>query len=1076
MKNVLSVKAFNSLLKSSVSHKSYLFLFVTCLSLFVHSQTTLCVGGTSQMTYSGSGGSWISGNTAVATVSTGGLVTATGAGSTTVNYQTSSSTNTSLYWSFESGATNPSGGVWSYTPTTTSHASLLSGFITQTGNGTHENLNWAPGAPGMVAMQRQNPSSFSYIQFVTSTSTTVSNVQFTKYHNHTIAGNYTINLQISISGGPWTNVGASVSCTAASMGSTQTVTINTTVPAGTHKIRWVRVSGSNGSDYLGLNNVSLNCVSTSASTLNSNTINVNTVPAQPSTITSPASICPNTNGTYSVTAVAGVSYTWTYSGTGTITGTGNSISLNASTGGTLTVTPSNSCGNGTARAFVVSIAALNAGAHNSAALSMCDGGNPSNLTFTTAPSGGTGVYAYQWQLNGVNISGSTSNSYDPPALTPGTYSYACKITDACGTIVYTTPKVITVTADPDAPSAIQSPSSSTVCFGTTLTLNSPVYGSNSGQTCGFEYAYSTDNGANWSTTSTTIPSFTATGTVNKIRVRVAGGCASGCSSSSWTVYSWSVTSSITSSVTPLSGNYFWRGTTSADWNISSNWYVYNGSVYTIASVVPTNSDNVIIPSNQVCVLTQPTISITTGLVKNITIETGATLTMSTGSLSVKGNWTNNGTFDPGNGSVTFNGTVAQSIAGNGTTPFTNLTINNSSTGLTLNSPVDVTNALTMTAGNVSTTITNILTLGVGSVGTLTWTSGTVVGPFRRYYANATNSGNSSGLFPIGTASDNRSTLLEYTTAPTSAGYLSAEFKAVNPASTSAGTNGIILVDQFNWQLDNMATDGYWEIIPTTLDGGTYNLKLRPSSFSSIVNTFDVCRIIKSPNAHTTWTLDGVHGTTSGTQSDFTISRTGMSGFSYFAIAYPTAAPLPVELISFQANCIDSKGVAVTWSTASEHNSANFTVEKSRDGINWFVLSEVEGAGNSTSILNYEIVDADNANGTMYYRLTQFDFDGASETFNIASVNCGSDNTSQGLKVYPNPSSDEFYIEYNNTTSEEQLELIISDLNGNTIYLENKNCEKGSNTFQLKNLTVAPGIYFIEVRIGGTISRVKHSIR
>ena len=113
---------------------------------------------------------------------------------------------------------------------------------------------------------------------------------------------------------------------------------------------------------------------------------------------------------------------------------------------------------------------------------------------------------------------------------------------------------------------------------------------------------------------------------------------------------------------------------------------------------------------------------------------------------------------------------------------------------------------------------------------------------------------------------------------------------------------------------------------------------------------------------------------------------------------------------------------------------------------------------------------------MYYRLTQFDFDGVSETFNIASVNCGSDNPSQGLKVYPNPSSDEFYIEYNNTTSEDKLVLTLSDLNGNAIYQENKNCEKGSNTFQLKSLAVAPGIYFIEVRIGETISRVKHSIR
>jgi hypothetical protein len=42
--------------------------------------------------------------------------------------------------------------------------------------------------------------------------------------------------------------------------------------------------------------------------------------------------------------VSGVTYTWSYSGSGTITGSGSSISLNPTTAGTLTVTPSNSCG------------------------------------------------------------------------------------------------------------------------------------------------------------------------------------------------------------------------------------------------------------------------------------------------------------------------------------------------------------------------------------------------------------------------------------------------------------------------------------------------------------------------------------------------------------------------------------------------------------------------------------------------------------------------------------------------------------------------------------------------------------
>ena len=423
-----------------------------------------------------------------------------------------------------------------------------------------------------------------------------------------------------------------------------------------------------------------------------------------------------------------------------------------------------------------------------------------------------------------------------------------------------------------------------------------------------------------------------------------------------------------------------------------------------------------------------------------------------------------------------NGTSAQTIAGNGATTFNNLTTNNTSTGLTLNSPVEVQATLTMTNGNVATSSTNLLTLGIGSLGTLNWSAGTVVGPFKRWFASATNTGNASGLFPVGTSTSNRWALLEYSTAPTTAGYLSAEFKAVNPTTTSAGTNGITLVDQYNWQLDNIATDGYWEIIPTTIDGGSYDLTLRPNAFSTIGSTFDVCRVIKSPNNHVSWTLDGMHGTTNGTLSDFTISRTGMSGFSYFAIAYPTAAPLPVELISFQANCKENQGVSITWSTASEHNSSNFTVEKSRDGINWFVLTEVEGAGNSTSILNYEIIDSEKTVGVAYYRLTQVDFDGASETFNIASVNCDGNAISESLKVYPNPSENEFYLEFDNTSTSKEVLLSMLDLEGKVIYSETKQIEKGSNIFHLKNLTVAPGIYIIEVKIGETMNRVKHSIR
>jgi hypothetical protein len=2014
MKNVLCPKAMICLTASFTLRKSSLFSILFLLGLQLNAQTNLCVVETAQMSYVGSGGSWVSNNASVATVSTGGLVTAIGSGSTTVNYQTASTTATSLFWNFESGATNPSGGIWSYTPTTTSNASLLSGFITQSGNGTYENLNWAPGAPGMVAMQRQNPASYTYIQFVTNASTTVSNVQFTKYHNHSIAGNYNMILQISISGGTWTNLGLAVACAATSMGSTHSVNVNTIVPAGTHKIRWVRTSGSNGGDYFGLNNVTINCTSTSSNVLNSNTINVLSIPSQPSAITTPASICLNSAGTYSVTNVAGTSYSWTYSGTGTMTGSGNSISLTPSTDGTLTVTPSNSCGSGTARTFAISFLPLSAGAHDISPLSLCAGANPAALTFTTPMSGGTTPYAYQWQLNGSSISGATTNSYDPPLLTEGSYAYNCKITDACGAIVYTSPKEITVNPIPtistttpasicgtgtvnlgattasgtlnwyaaasggvslgtgtsyttpsisatttyyvdvtlngctsartavtatinsvplaatNAPIAIStqvlvvagggggghrhaggggaggyisqlnfgvSPGSYSVAVGaggngsavgqvtaanglnstfstitaigggggssnTTIAGNggsggggsngvlggtgivgqgndggdqnngngccynnggggggagaaganttgavssaggvglsnsitgvatfycggggggintaTALSGGNGGGGAGgdsspmtgiagtantgggggggganggnsgnggnggsgiviikylgtpvatggtitqvggytihkftasgtFAYTYSgasavvpnvtacgesavtftgtatagltfdwydaasggnllsqgttsyttpiisttttyyvavrnsstacvsatrlavtatinaastltanqticiggipadiavtgasgtiqwqssannstftnlsgqtgatltgasigalnatmyyratigacvgispvhtvsvsnptinsipasicgtgtvdlgattasgtlnwyaaasggvslgtgnsyttpsisatttyyvdvtlngctsartsvtatintlplaatspisteilvvaggggggrrhaggggaggyisqlnfgvnpgtysvvvgaggagsvTNNvsgvngsnssfstytaigggggrsmaglaltggsggggvngsigglgtagqgnkggdhiapgggmfnacggggagaaganatgavstpggvglsnsitgvatfycgggggGINGSTTMSggnggggaggngvvynatagtintggggggggangvtytgnggnggsgivvikylgipvatggtitqvggyTIHKFTATGTfayagassalvsnmsscgtsaltftgtvsagltldwydaavggnllsagtstfttpiisttttyyvavrnsstdcvsatrlavtatinsastvtanqticMGEIPANIAVSSASGTiqwqsstNNSSFTDLSGQTGATLTGAsigaiyaamyyravvtngacvgnspvhtvtvsnptigASPVSTDLVWNGKISTDWTNVSNWLSYNGTNYAVAAAIPSTTTNVFIQAASSCVLNQPTIAIAVASTKNITIETGSVLTINSGSFSVKGNWINNGSFIPGTGSVEFNGSIAQFISGIGTISFSSLIVNNSSSGISLLTPIDVTGSLTMTSGNISTSSMNILALGVGSNALLNWTSGTIVGPFKRWFETATNIGNTSGLFPVGTANDIRWALLEYSSAPTTAGYLSAEFKTVNPTTTSALSNGFPLLDPSNSQIENMATEGYWEIIPILIDGGSYSLTLRPNAFTSIGSDYGACRIIKSPNSHTIWMLDGVHGSTNGAQADFTISRTGMSGYSYFAIGFPTSAPLPIELISFQANCTDDNTVIISWSTASEHNSNYFQVEKSRDGINWSIFSQVASAGNSTSVLNYELFDTENINGVVYYRLTQFDIDGAFEVFNVALAICGSDDLVHVLNVYPNPSIGDFYIDFNNASTEKNLLITITDLTGNLVYTELENCKKGSNIFHIKALNASPGIYIIEVTVGDSVSRIKHSL-
>ena len=157
-------------------------------------------------------------------------------------------------------------------------------------------------------------------------------------------------------------------------------------------------------------------------------ITIGTAPTQPSTITGPSSLCA-TAGTYSVTNVAGVTYTWTYSGTGTITGTGNTISLSATTAGTLTVTPSNACGNGPAQTINIALSMPIAATVDYTTNETCDGLN--NGTAGILVSGGVAPYTYSWTPSGLN-SPILSN------LSPGAYSATVTDNNGCtGTIGFT---------------------------------------------------------------------------------------------------------------------------------------------------------------------------------------------------------------------------------------------------------------------------------------------------------------------------------------------------------------------------------------------------------------------------------------------------------------------------------------------------------------------------------------------------------------------------------------------------------------------------------------------------------------
>lgn len=95
-------------------------------------------------------------------------------------------------------------------------------------------------------------------------------------------------------------------------------------------------------------------------------------------------------------------------------------------------------------------------------------------------------------------------------------------------------------------------------------------------------------------------------------------------------------------------------------------------------------------------------------------------------------------------------------------------------------------------------------------------------------------------------------------------------------------------------------------------------------------------------------------------------------------------PLPIELVDFDGYDEDDVN-KIYWVTASEINNDYFTLEKSEDGIHWTTLTTVKGAGNTSTPSLYEYTDEDPYISYTYYRLSQTDFDGRNEMFNVIAI-------------------------------------------------------------------------------------------
>ncbi len=172
----------------------------------------------------------------------------------------------------------------------------------------------------------------------------------------------------------------------------------------------------------------------------------------------------------------------------------------------------------------------------------------------------------------------------------------------------------------------------------------------------------------------------------------------------------------------------------------------------------------------------------------------------------------------------------------------------------------------------------------------------------------------------------------------------------------------------------------------------------------------------------------------------------------------TNGPLPIELSLFELK-LSGNRVEIIWVTATEENNDFFSLQRSKDGVNYEVIGTVSGAGNSTTSLSYEFVDENPLFGKSYYRLTQTDYDGKSETFSPKSIYRSN---VENLVIQPNPvvRGGKLTV-YTGAEDGEVVELSIFSASGTKLITRNiesiSEVEIGAG--------LKPGLYIVKVQSG-----------
>ena len=503
------------------------------------------------------------------------------------------------------------------------------------------------------------------------------------------------------------------------------------------------------------------------------------------------------------------------------------------------------------------------------------------------------------------------------------------------------------------------------------------------------------------------------------------------------------------------GDYRTAG--SGNWASPGTWEIFTGLSWIPAVSSPTSL------GGKINIRNTHTVTVNTNrTVDEVTVDAGGTLVLSSNTLTLDilglGDLVCNGTLQMSGGDLNMN--LTNTVTVNGTMLWTD--------GDLIAGTVNVMNGGTLTLNTAATKDLQSSTINVGLGGAMNWDDGdinlNILGGINNNGTISTScdksisglgtfNNNSGGIFrktSTGTTSFN---VIVTSILGTFKGYGTYDFNNLflNAGTISPGLSpGIVLVtyadlDPLNYPLLGSNSDMDIEI----KDGsgpGTGHDQVQKNGDLKLGGTLRVTEIGTVPDG--TYAIVLVTGNISGSFDNVILP----AGYTLdiqtkIVLVTKTSGTLPVKLANFTAKKID-KTVQLSWQTATESNSDHFEIERSKTGNTFEKIGEVNAAGNSNQLLNYQFIDNDPNKGVNTYRLKQIDKDNKFEYSSTRWVKI--DDTKDQLYVFPTITNGVVSV-----ISSEKTIIELYNLQGIRLLKKEIN-----NQEQLDLSNYAPGVYFI----------------